>query len=62
VSQDNLGLFDTPPEPEADPVQHGQSSACCFVVLVLVLDGPDVPLGQIDSFIPMIDACTALVD
>ena len=30
--------------------------------LILVLTVPDVPLGQINAFIPMIDACTSLVD
>jgi signal transduction histidine kinase len=61
VSQDNLGLFDTPPSRK----QVRSSMAIVgllLVVLVVILAAPDIPLGQIDAFIPMIDATTVLVD
>ena len=61
MSQDNLGLFDTPPSRE----QIRSSMAIVgllLVVLVLILTVRDIPLGQINAFIPMIDATTTLVD
>ena len=61
MSQDNLGLFDTPPSRK----QIRSSMAIVgllFVVLILILTVRDIPLGQIDAFIPMIDASTTLVD
>jgi signal transduction histidine kinase len=61
VSQDNLGLFDTPPSRK----QVGSSMAIVallLAVLILILTVRDIPLGEIDAFIPMIDASTTLVD
>ena len=55
MSQDHLGLFDTPP----DRKQIRFSLAIVgllFVALVLILPVRDVRLRQIDAFIPMIDA------
>jgi signal transduction histidine kinase len=61
VSQDNLGLFDTPPS--RTQIRWSMAIvALLLVVLVLVLTVRDIPLGQIDAFIPMIDATTSLVD
>jgi len=61
VSPDNLGLFDTPPSRKQIRFSMGIVGGL-VVVLVLVLTVPDVPLGEVNAFIPMVDACTALVD
>ena len=61
MSQDHQGLFDTPP----GRTQIRFSLAIVgllLAILVLILTVQDVPLGQINAFIPMIDATTALVD
>ena len=61
MSQDRLGLFDSPPSRK----QIRFSIAIVFVLLaalILTLSVRDIPLGQIDAFIPMIDSVTALVD
>ena len=61
VSQDQLGLFDTPPSPK-----QTQFSMVIFAilaaVLIFTLAVRDVRLLQIDAFIPMIDATTFIVD
>ncbi|RYG94704.1 MAG: two-component sensor histidine kinase, partial [Alphaproteobacteria bacterium] len=58
---DQLGLFDTPPTPK----QIRLSVAIVGVLmamLALMSVVRDVPLGQIESFIPMVDSVTSLVD
>jgi len=61
VPQDYLGLFDTPPSRK-----HLRYSMAIvgllFVILIAILALPEVPVGQIDAFIPMVGASTALVD
>ncbi len=58
---DNLGLFDTPPSRKQ--IRYSMAIVGLLLAfLILVLTVPDVPLGQINAFIPMIDACTTLVD
>jgi signal transduction histidine kinase len=61
VSRDNLGLFDTPPSRKQ--IRYSLAIVGLLLAfLILVLTVPDVPLGQIQAFIPMIDATTTLVD
>ncbi|MFL6735104.1 MAG: sensor histidine kinase [Sphingomicrobium sp.] len=58
---DNLGLFDTPPSRKQ--IRYSLAIvAILLLVLVLVLTVPDVEVGQIDAFIPMVGATTTLVD
>ena len=55
MSQDQLGLFDTPPDRKQ--VRFSLLIVgLLFVVLLLILPVRDVRLRQIDAFIPMIDA------
>lgn len=61
MSQDNLGLFDTPPSRKQ--IRYSMAIVGLLLAfLAVVLAVPDVPLGQINAFIPMIDATTILVD
>ena len=61
MAQDHLGLFDTPPS--RNQVRSSVAIVgLLFAVLILILTVRDIPLGQIDAFIPMIDASTTLVD
>lgn len=59
--QDQLGLFDTPPSRKQ--IRYSMAIVGLLLAfLVAILTLPDLPLGQIDAFIPMIDATTILVD
>ena len=61
MSQDQLGLFDTPPSRKQirfSVIVVGLLA----IVLLLSLSIGHVPLGEIDAFIPVIDATTALID
>jgi signal transduction histidine kinase len=61
VSQDNLGLFDTPPNRQQ--VRFSIAIvAVLFAGLPVAIVARNVWLGQIDAFIPMTDATTSLVD
>lgn len=61
VSQDHQGLFDMPPGRKQ--VRSGMAIVgLLLAVLVASFIVPDFPLGQINAFIPMIGATTALVD
>jgi signal transduction histidine kinase len=61
VSQDQLGLFDTPPSRKQ--IQLSIAIVAILVaVLLFTLAADDVRLLQIDAFIPMIDATTFVVD
>ncbi len=59
--QDNLGLFDTPPSRKQVRFSFA-IIGLLFAVLVLTSAVRDVRLGQVNAFIPMIDATTALID
>ena len=61
MSQDHLGLFDTPPSRN----QIRSSLAIVgllLAVFILSLTVRDVHLAEFDAFIPMVDAVTTLVD
>lgn len=61
MTQDNLGLFDTPPSRKQ--VRFSIAIICLlFAVLILTSAVRDVRLGQMEAFIPMIDSTTALID
>ena len=59
--QDNLGLFDTPASRKQVRFSYA-IIGLLFAVLVLTSAVRDVRLGQVNAFIPMIDATTALID
>jgi len=61
VLQDNLGLFDTPASRKQVRFSYA-IIGLLFAVLVLTSAVRDVRLGQVNAFIPMIDATTALID
>ncbi|RYE50756.1 MAG: hypothetical protein EOP21_03085 [Hyphomicrobiales bacterium] len=61
MSEDQLGLFDTPPTRK----QMRLSVAIVgllFLMLVVTSAVRDIPLGQIEPFIPMVDSSTTLID
>ena len=61
MTQGKLGLFDTPPSRKQ--IRYSMAIVgLLLLVLVLVLTVPDVPLGEINAFIPMIGVTTTLVD
>ena len=61
MSQDQLGLFDTPPSRKQIRISIA-IIGLLFAVFILSLLVNDIRLGQVDAFIPMIDATTALTD
>ena len=61
MTQGKLGLFDTPPSRKQ--IRYSMAIVgLLLLVLVLVLTVPDVQLGEINAFIPMIGVTTTLVD
>src|SRR5688500_17960378 len=61
MSQDNLGLFDTPPD--RTEVRLGLAIvAVLFVVVVIISLMPDPHLREVHAFIPMVDVAMFLGD
>ena len=61
MSQDYLGLFDTPPSHK----QKRFSIAVIGLLLAIFIAASavrDIQLGEIDAFVPMIDTATTLID
>ena len=61
MSQDHLGLFDTPPDRQQIRFSL-VIVGLLFAALLLILPVRDIRLRQIDAFIPMIDAIMFLGD
>lgn len=55
MSQDHLGLFDTPPS--RNQIRLSLAIVCLLIAALCLMSAfPDIRLGQIDAFIPMVDA------
>ncbi|MFL6734365.1 MAG: ATP-binding protein [Sphingomicrobium sp.] len=55
MAEDNLGLFDTPPG--RGETRLGIAIICVlFVALLVVMPVRDIPLGELNAFVPAIDA------
>lgn len=61
VSQERLGLFDTPPE-RRDTQLALLITCVLFLVLGVLLIAPDVRMPQINAFIPMVDSVLVVGD
>ena len=61
MPRDQLGLFDTPPDRKL--IRLALAIVCLvFVAVLLVLPVRDVRLGEVDPFVPVLDAVMALAD
>jgi hypothetical protein len=61
VSQDHVGLFDTPPSPRQIRLSW-ITVALLVVAMVAVMAMPNVRLAEVNAFVPVIDTLMLLCD